>query len=107
MGDFTMKRHVKKGSRRARRRAHAESSTPRVDQVSNKVFELPSSPDALLTSAQVAALLGLKTEATLAVWRSTKRYALPYVKLGAGIVRYRRADVEAFVESRVCGAKAA
>ena len=54
--------------------------------------------DPLLTQAQAAELLTLKP-ATLEVWRSTKRYALRYVKVGR-FVRYRLSDVEAFIRSR-------
>lgn len=36
---------------------------------------------------------------TLAVWRSTGRYNLPYVKMGRK-VRYRVGDLRAFIESR-------
>lgn len=43
-------------------------------------------------------------EHTLAVWRSTKRYALPYVKIGR-LVRYRKADLDAFIERNVIGAE--
>lgn len=53
----------------------------------------------LLTSEQVANILGV-TEHTLAVWRSTGRYDLPYVKSGR-LVRYREADVTGFIEGRV------
>lgn len=52
----------------------------------------------LLTPAEVAELLGV-TAQTLAEWRSTKRYPLDYVKVGRN-VRYREADVQAFIESR-------
>lgn len=52
----------------------------------------------LLTPDQVAEILGV-TRQTLAVWRSTKRYNLQYVKSGK-LVRYREADVLAFIESR-------
>lgn len=58
----------------------------------------------LLTPAEVAQLLGVKTR-TLNVWRCTKRYNLPYVKSGR-LVRYRPADVEAFIASRVQNAGA-
>jgi excisionase family DNA binding protein len=51
-----------------------------------------------LTSAEVANTLGI-TEGTLAVWRCTKRYALPFVKIGRKIF-YRREDVQAFIASR-------
>ena len=37
---------------------------------------------------------------TLSVWRSTGRYSLPFVKIGRK-VRYRRADLEAWIEKRV------
>ena len=52
----------------------------------------------LLTSEQVADILGV-TGHTLAVWRSTGRYDLPYVKSGR-LVRYREADVSRFIERR-------
>ncbi|GIZ54062.1 helix-turn-helix domain-containing protein [Noviherbaspirillum aridicola] len=44
---------------------------------------------------------------TLANWRNTGRYALPYVKIGR-LVRYRMSDLEAFIEARTiapCAAK--
>jgi len=40
---------------------------------------------------------------TLQVWRSTRRYPLPFVKIGRN-VRYRLADLQAFVQSRTVGA---
>ena len=51
----------------------------------------------LLTEVQAAAYLGLKNPKTLAVWRSKKKYPLTYVKYGR-TVRYRRKDLEAFIE---------
>lgn len=36
---------------------------------------------------------------TLSVWRSTGRYALPFVKVGRN-VRYRRSDLIAWLEKR-------
>jgi predicted DNA-binding transcriptional regulator AlpA len=42
---------------------------------------------------------------TLAVWRCTKRYNLPWTKIGRS-VRYRLEDVEAFIASRTVGAAA-
>lgn len=36
---------------------------------------------------------------TLSVWRSTGRYALPFVKVGRK-VRYRVSDLEAWIEKR-------
>lgn len=49
-----------------------------------------------LTPRQTAELLNVP-EATLAVWRSTNRVVLPFFKLGSH-VRYRRADLERFIE---------
>ena len=55
----------------------------------------------LLTRQQAAEFLGVKAQ-TLAVWATTKRYPLPYVRIGRK-VKYRRADLERFIESRVVG----
>ena len=49
-----------------------------------------------LTPRQTAALLNVP-EATLAVWRCTNRVILPFFKLGHH-VRYRRSDLEHFIE---------
>lgn len=52
----------------------------------------------LLAPKDVSSLLGVSI-GTLEVWRSTKRYALAYVKVG-GRVRYRRRDIEQFLDAR-------
>jgi predicted DNA-binding transcriptional regulator AlpA len=52
----------------------------------------------LLSEAEAADFIGVERK-TLAVWRSTKRYSLPYVKVGR-LVRYIRSDLIAFLESR-------
>jgi len=52
----------------------------------------------LLPEGDAAAYIGVKP-GTLAVWRSTKRYPLPYVKCGR-LVRYRRSDLEVWLQSR-------
>ena len=54
-----------------------------------------------LTPAEVANILGI-TVGTLAVWRCTKRYCLPFVKVGRKIF-YRNEDVKAFVDARTFG----
>jgi hypothetical protein len=54
----------------------------------------------LLSEAQAADILGLKNPKTLAVWRCTQRYDLPYVKYGR-VVRYRRKDLDAFIEAKM------
>lgn len=58
-----------------------------------------SSRERFMTDQEVADWLGTTT-ATLAVWRCTKRYPLPYIKCGR-LVRYRESDVLAFLESRL------
>ncbi|MEM5461404.1 helix-turn-helix domain-containing protein [Paraburkholderia phytofirmans] len=57
---------------------------------------------ALLTTQEAAQYLGA-TAKTLEVWRSTRRYAIPYIKIGAK-VRYRKADLDAWIASRVVAA---
>jgi excisionase family DNA binding protein len=52
----------------------------------------------LLTRKQAAEYLGI-TPRTLAVWACVKRYPLPYVKVGR-LVKYRRADLDAFIARR-------
>ena len=56
-----------------------------------------TSDDKLLTPKQAAEYLGVK-ENTLAVWRSTKRYDLPFVKIGRS-VRFDIRDLEQFIQS--------
>ena len=51
---------------------------------------------ALLTYKQAAKLLHCK-ENTLAIWNSTKRYPLLYIKIGK-IIHYRLSDVLEVVE---------
>jgi excisionase family DNA binding protein len=61
----------------------------------------PSFPetDRLLDGREAAAILGI-TYHTLAVWKCTKRQALPYVKIGR-LVKYRRADLEKFISENL------
>lgn len=58
--------------------------------------------DPLLSEQEAADKLGVKPS-TLQVWRSTKRYPLPYVKVGRN-VRYRTSAVDAFIDSRTVAA---
>lgn len=51
---------------------------------------------ALLTPSETARILGVK-EDTLTVWRCTRRYNLPFIKVGR-LVRYRPKDVAEFIE---------
>lgn len=56
------------------------------------------SPPELLTREQAAEYLGVKPQ-TLAVWATTHRYDLPMIRVGSR-VRYRRADLDKWLESR-------
>ena len=53
----------------------------------------------LISADDAAEFLGV-SPGTLSVWRSTKRYFLPFVKVGH-LVRYRRSDLSDFIERRV------
>ncbi len=50
------------------------------------------------TTTEAAQFLGVSI-GTLEVWRCTKRYSLPYLKIGR-LVKYRRHDLVAWAESR-------
>lgn len=52
----------------------------------------------LLTSEEAAEMLGTSV-ITLANWRCTARYSLPFVKIGRSI-RYKESDLLKFIESR-------
>ena len=59
----------------------------------------PTSPTSdLLNEVQAAVILDTSV-GTLQVWRSTGRYKIPFIKIGRN-VRYKRADIEAWIESR-------
>ena len=55
-------------------------------------------PSERVDEKRAAQILGV-TAGTLSVWRCTRRYPLPYQKIGRA-VRYRIADLEAFAQSR-------
>jgi len=55
-------------------------------------------PSGLLSTSEAAEYLGT-TIGTLEVWRCSKRYPLAYIKVGR-LVKYRRADLDQFLESR-------
>jgi excisionase family DNA binding protein len=56
----------------------------------------------LLTRDQAAQYVGVKPQ-TLALWRSVGRYGIPVIKVGR-LVRYRRTDLDAWLEARTIGA---
>lgn len=57
-----------------------------------------TNPNQLLTEAETSELVGVSQQ-TLGIWRCTGRYRLPFVKIGR-LVRYRRRDVDEWLESR-------
>lgn len=65
--------------------------------------EAANRPGRQLVDRQTAArYLGVRS-GTLAVWASTKRYPLPYYRVGRS-VRYDIADLDAFLDRRTVGA---
>jgi excisionase family DNA binding protein len=54
--------------------------------------------DSLLSEDQAALRLGVKSQ-TLALWRMTGRYDLPFIRVGR-LVRYRVADLDRWLDSR-------
>ena len=55
-------------------------------------------PAAEFSNEEAASYLGIKP-ATLEIWRCTKRYEIPYLKIGR-CVRYRRTDLDHWLQSR-------
>jgi len=52
----------------------------------------------LLTPKECSEILGIKVQ-TMAVWRTTRRYHLPWVRSGR-LIRYKIEDVKRFIEER-------
>jgi excisionase family DNA binding protein len=52
----------------------------------------------ILDSNDAADYIGVKP-GTLAVWRSTKRYQIPFIKVGR-LVKYRKSDLDVFLEKQ-------
>lgn len=61
----------------------------------SNLLALPA--EKLLTDHEATQLLDL-APGTLAVWRSTGRHGIPFVKIGRN-VRYRKDDLEQWIES--------
>ena len=79
--------------------ALAQEALPKAHQPGQAVIEIGSIPPSTLVDAHTTALYLGVTAATLSVWRSTGRYALPFVKCGSK-VRYRVGDLLDFIERR-------
>jgi hypothetical protein len=82
--------------RRTKRFQRIKESEPvqrKLDEAIQKTGIRP-----LLSPEAAAKIIGVAV-GTLEVWRCTKRYDLPWCKMG-GRVRYRPEDIETFIESR-------
>jgi excisionase family DNA binding protein len=53
----------------------------------------------LLEPGEVAEILGVSPQ-TLATWRATGRYDLPFVKIGR-LCKYRQEDVQEFIDGNL------
>jgi len=76
----------------------ADRSAPSPEAFLLMASLLDAPPEALLSPEQAGAYLGVRP-ATLAIWRSTDRYGLPYLKIGR-LVRYKLGDLRHWLESR-------
>lgn len=77
-------------------------SYPTLDQASGdtpSLGELTAAVRATLDAREAAKYLGISVH-TLDTWRSTKRHVIPYLKVG-GRIRYRKSDLDAWLESCV------
>lgn len=52
----------------------------------------------LLNTSEASQYLGV-TRDTLAVWRTTRRYELPYIKVGR-LVKYKQSDLDKWLNQR-------
>lgn len=69
----------------------------------SKVTNLILSPNTeLLNSYQAAEYIGV-TPGTLEVWRCTKRYHIPFIKVGR-LVRYRKSALDIFLDQQTVDA---
>lgn len=58
----------------------------------------PQNSNQLLTPPAAAQYLGVSKD-TLSVWRCTRRYPIPFIKVGR-LVKYRVSDLDAFLDTR-------
>lgn len=82
-------------------KASSLPSTPQTATALSRVqaINLDALPDShLLAPADAGAAIGIEPS-TLSVWRSSGRYALPFVKSGRKVF-YRAGDLRAFLAQR-------
>ncbi len=72
-----------------------------MSEINNKNYQLNKiEEDKLLTTDETALYLGVGKE-TLNVWRATKRYKIPYIKVGK-LIKYRKSDLDEWLKNRTC-----
>jgi len=84
---------------------HNESDTVHqiIAEIGRTLGYPPEAIPTQINETDASKVLGLKAT-TLCNWRVTGRYALPYVKAGR-LVRYRVADLAAWIAKRRTGAE--
>ena len=80
-------------------RVEPEDKNAALENVGGETEKSVEEFESLLTPEESAAILSV-TPGTLAVWRSTNRYCLPYIKIG-GRVMYRPSDLHKFLAERL------
>ena len=55
--------------------------------------------DTLLSNEEAAAYLGIKPN-TLTIWRTTKRFEIPYIQIGRKI-KYKKSDLDKFLNKNI------
>ena len=68
----------------------------KLNETEKRKYKGMGKNEELLISKEAARYLRVE-KGTLAVWRSTKRYELPYIRMGR-LIRYRVSDLEEFIE---------
>lgn len=68
----------------------------------NAINLIPPKNTELLSTQQASIYIGV-SPGTLEVWRCTKRYQIPFIKVGR-LVRYRKSALDSFLERRTIDA---
>ena len=74
-----------------------------MDSESTLTSILDTRKESQFSTSEAAIYLGI-TPGTLNVWRCTKRHQIPYVKVGS-LVKYRKSDLDEWLESRTITAE--
>ena len=83
--------------------SNTESVAPIVAEIGRTLGYPPEAIPTQIDEKRAAEMLGVKVS-TLANWRVTGRYSLPYIKVGR-LVRYRVTDLAQWIAKRRQGAE--